>query len=298
MCLFDSKENFTVKKTYVYAGASILFWSSLATVSKLLLNTLNSYQVLMVSSLFAALALLVFNIFTGKIKILKSYKLKDIAIILLICSPGNFFYYVFLYSGTAKMAASQAFIINYLWPIMSVLFACILLKERLTARKCIAFAMSFLGVITVAGNEILNFESGTLVGVVLCVLAAVSYGLFTALNSKWDYDYQVSMMLSFFCSFVLTAGINVAMGEGMEIGALQLLGFAWNGVFVMATATVTWAIALKLGGTAKVSNLAYITPFLSLVWTRLVLGEPIKLLSVAGLLVIVAGIFIQLKDNK
>ena len=92
--------------------------------------------------------------------------------------------------------------------------------------------------------------------------------------------------------------MDIRLVDNLEIGALQLLGFAWNGVFVMATATVTWAIALKLGGTAKVSNLAYITPFLSLVWTRLVLGEPIKLLSVAGLVVIVVGIFIQLKDNK
>ena len=287
-----------MKKTYLFAGVSILFWSSIATVSKLLLGTLNSYQVLMFGAFFASVALFVANLFGKKLRLLKGYRPKDYIITLLICSPGTFFYYVFLYSGTDRMAASQAFIINYLWPIMSVVFACIILKEKLTARKCIAFVVSFLGVLTVAGNELLRFDLKTLAGVILCVLAAVSYGLFTALNRRWDYDYQISMMLSFFCTFILTLVINLVIGAPVEVGMVQMLGLAWNGIFVMATATVTWALALKFGGIAKVSNLAYITPFLSLVWTFWVLGEPIKPLSVIGLVLIVVGIFIQLKDKK
>jgi drug/metabolite transporter (DMT)-like permease len=196
------------------------------------------------------------------------------------------------------MAASQAFIINYLWPVMSVVFACIILKEKLTTRIVVALAMSFFGVLTVAGKELGDFSSGSFLGVVLCVLAAVSYGLFTALCGKWDYDYLVSMMISFFSTFILTSCINLASGEALSIGFSQILGFAWNGIFVMAIATVTWALALKKGGTAKISNLAYITPFLSLVWTFFILKEPIRLLSVLGLVLIVIGIFIQLKGTK
>lgn len=287
-----------MKKVYLYAGTSIFFWSTVATVSKLLLGTLNSYQVLMCSVLFAGTALLVVNIITGKLALLKKYRLKDYIAIFLIYSPGTFLYYIFLYSGTAKMAASQAFIINYLWPIMSVVFACIILKEKLTVRKGIAFVMSFLGVMTVAGGELFHFNAQSLIGTVLCVLAAVSYGAFTALNRRWEYDYPLSMMLSFFSTFIITLIINLVMGEPFQISPFQIVGFAWNGIFTIAVATVTWQKALKMGGTAKVSNLAYITPFLSLVWTFLVLKEPIKPLSVAGLVIIVLGIFIQLKDKK
>lgn len=286
-----------MKKSYLYAGISILIWSTLATVSKLMLNTLNSYQVLMFSAFFAAVALLVITIINGKIRLLGCYRVKDYLISLLIGLPGTFLYYVFLYAGTAKMAASQAFIINYLWPIMSVVFACIILKEALTARKCIAFVMSFLGVLTVAGGDIFAFQSETLIGVGLCVLAAVSYGLFTALNRKWNYNDQITIMISSFATFVLTAIINILMKEKLNIGFGQLLGFAWNGIFVMAIATVTWALSLKIGDTAKISNLAYATPFLSLVWTFFILNEPIKPLSVVGLAVIVLGIFIQIKDQ-
>ncbi|MBR2722474.1 MAG: DMT family transporter [Clostridia bacterium] len=287
-----------MKKTYLYAAISILLWSTMATVSKLLLGSLNSYQVLMCNALFAAVALLIPAIFSGKIKQLTKYQLKDYLLTLLIGLPGTFLYYVFLYTGTERMAASQAFIINYLWPIMSVVFACIILGERLTARKWIALALSFLGVLTVAGNELLHFQVGTLLGVLLCIGAAVSYGLFTALNRKWDYDDQITIMLSFFASFVLTLIINLFMGEEFHIGAIQVMGFAWNGMAVMGFASLLWALALKKGGTSKIANLAYITPFLSLVWTFWILKEPISPYSIIGLCLIVVGILIQLKPPK
>ncbi len=287
-----------MKKAFLYASVSILFWSTLATVSKLLLGTLNSFGVLMFSSFFACLALFIANLITGKLKVLKTYRFKDFLLIISTSSLGTFFYYAFLYAGTSKMAASQAFIINYLWPIMSVVFACIILKEKITFRKSIAFALSFIGVLTVAGGELLNFSIGSLFGIVLCLLAAMSYGLFTVLCKKYVYDYMVSMMLSFFATFLLTVIINLCLGMPTGIGLGHFLGFLWNGIFIMAVATVTWALALNRGGTAKISNLAYITPFLSLVWTFLILKEPIKPLSILGLLIIIAGILIQLKDKN
>ena len=82
------------------------------------------------------------------------------------------------------------------------------------------------------------------------------------------------------------------------VGFVEILGFAWNGIFTMALAGTAWMLALESGKTAKISNLAYITPFLSLVWTRLILKEPISLLSLGGLGLIVLGILIQLKDRK
>ena len=287
-----------MKKSYLYAGVAILIWSTTATVSKLMLNTLSSYQVLMLSAFFAAAALLVTTIINGRIKLLRRYRIKDYIITLLIGLPGTFLYYAFLYAGTAKMAASQAFIINYLWPIMSVVFACIILKEAVTARKCVAFVVSFLGVLTVAGGDIFALNTETLIGAGLCVMAAVSYGVFTALNRKWDYDNQITVMLSYFATFILSAVVSLISGDNLKIEPLQWLGFAWSGIFVMAVATILWALSLKHGDTAKISNLAYATPFISLVWTFFILQEPIEPLSVIGLVTIVVGILIQLKSPK
>jgi len=59
----------------------------------------------------------------------------------------------------------------------------------------------------------------------------------------------------------------------------------------------TWALALEKGDTAKISNLAYITPFLSLVWTSLILKEKLNPYSILGLVIIVLGILIQIKKE-
>lgn len=287
-----------MKKSYLYAATSILLWSTTAAISKLLLNKMDSFQVLMYSSLFAFLTLLIILIATKKIKLIINYRLSDYLKTLLIGLPGTFFYYVFYYLGTERMEASQAFIVNYLWPIMSVVFAVIILHEPMTARKGLAIAISFLGILTVTGKEILNFNKETLLGAALCALGAVAYGLYTALNKKWQYDDLLTVMISSLASFVITLIINLFGGEIVIPNALETLGFIWNGSFIIGIATVTWGLATRAGNTAKVSNLAYLTPFLSLIFTYFILDEQIKPLSIIGLLIIILGIFIQLKDKK
>ena len=287
-----------MKKTYLYAAAAIFMWSTMPTISKLLLGEMDSYELLCIGSLFATVALFVINLCGKKMAIMKSYSCKDYLKMAAIGLPGVFFYYALYYAGTAKMLASQAFIINYLWPIMSIVFACILLGEKMTLRKGIAVAMSFLGVFTVAGDDLIHFDGGTLLGILFCFGAAVCYGLFTALNKKSSYDKQVSMMVAMLMAFLPSLVIVLVRGGSLLLTPSQIPGMVWNGVFTMALANLAWALALSSGNTAKVSNLAYITPFLSLVWTFFVLKEPVDPLSVIGLCLIVVGIFIQLKDGK
>ena len=287
-----------MKKTYILAAISVLFWSTVATVSKLLLGSIDKYQVLCISALFAAAALLVINLLTGRLKRLRTFRTMDYVKTIVPSFLGNFLYYVFYYDGTGRMPTSQAFIVNYLWPIMSVVFACILLKEKLTGRKMIAFAMSFLGIFTVAGKDIFQFNGNILIGTAMCTAGAVSYGLFTALVKKWDYDRLLTMMLGFFTSSLLSLAVTLFKGVSWDIAPVAFLGLGWNGVCCMALASTCWMLALKEGNTAKVSNLAYITPFLSLVWVAVFLKEMPTVWSVAGLCLIMLGILIQMKGKK
>ena len=287
-----------MKKTYFLAAVTILIWSTSATVSKLLLGALDSMQVLCVSALFSSAFWLLANTVTGNMQKLKAYTWKNYLLTAGIGMTGIFLYYLLLYTGTDMMPVSQALIINYLWPIMSVVFACILLKEKMTARKAIAIALSFLGVIIVVGQGLSQFQTSTLIGAGCCVLAAVSYGVFTALNQKYTYDKRISMMIFSLVTFLLSGLFLAVTGSIPKLNLLQTVGMAYNGIFNLAIATTTWALALESGKTAKVSNLAYITPFLSLVWAAVFLKEQVRLSSVLGLVVIVLGILVQLKDRE
>lgn len=288
-----------MKKQYIYASISIILWSTTATVSKLLLGSLDSMKILFYSSLFAFIFLLIVNIIKKNLKELKKYKTKDYIQLFFIGLLGTFLYNLFLYLGINKMQASQAFIINYLWPIMTVLFACIILKEKMTKRKIIAIIFSFIGVMIVTANgNILSIEKNSYIGAFYCILAAISYGLFSVFNKKKSYDKHISMMIFYFFSFIISLIYIIIFKAWYIPQTNQLLGLFWIGFFTSAIAITSWALALEKGDTAKISNLAYITPFLSLIWTALILKEKIKIYSVIGLIMIVLGIFIQLKGRK
>lgn len=178
-------------------------------------------------------------------------------------------------------------------------FACIILKEKMTSRKLIAIILSFIGVIIVtADGNLLNIRKDNIIGAIYCIIAAISYGLFSVLNKKTSYNKYVSMMLFYFVSFIISLLYILIFENSFELESIQLLGLLWIGIFTSATAFTSWALALEHGDTVIISNLAYITPFLSLVWTALILKEELNINSIIGLIIIILGIFIQLKENK
>ena len=105
------------------------------------------------------------------------------------------------------------------------------------------------------------------------------------------------MMFYYFYSFIISLIYIVLAKDGFALSGAQIIGMLWNGIFTTAVPYTAWALALDKGDTARISNLAYITPFLSLVWTALFLKEPITANSFLGLVIIIAGIFIQLGDK-
>jgi drug/metabolite transporter (DMT)-like permease len=73
-----------------------------------------------------------------------------------------------------------------------------------------------------------------------------------------------------------------------------LLGGAYVGTFEMGLSFVLWLMAMKLtDNTARISNLIFLSPFLSLIFIHFLLGEDILPSTFIGLILIVAGLFCQ-----
>ena len=71
-------------------------------------------------------------------------------------------------------------------------------------------------------------------------------------------------------------------------------GGIYIGLFEMGITFVLWLNALKYSlTTAKVSNLIYISPFISLIIIHFIVGETILLSTIMGLALIVSGILMQ-----
>jgi drug/metabolite transporter (DMT)-like permease len=248
-------------------------------------------EVLFVSSLLAFLFLFVYNLSLGNIKLLLSYPPKKIAIQAGLGFIGLFLYSALYYYGLTGMSAQDACIINYLWPIMIILFSAPILKERITLRKMTAVLMSFFGLVVIATRGLTAVAgSDSLRGVAAVFAAAVCYGLFSVLNKKADYNQSVAMMIYFGVTAAASSAGFFWRASHAAPSPVQVAGFIWLGVFVNAIAYFLWALALRGSDTARISNLAYLTPFLSVIVSAVFLREQIYLYSIAGLLFIIFGI--------
>lgn len=283
-----------MNKAYIYALSATLLWGSSAAVIKLLLKNLNSIQILLYVSGIATINLLLIALLQKKIPIIKNYTKKDYFRFAYMGFIGVFIYYLFLYLALSYLKAQEAFIINYLWPMMIVIFAVPILKEKLTTKKIVAVILSFIGVIIIATKGNLNLlQFAKPLGVILAIIAAMSYGLFSVLGKKQNYDKTTSMLFYYLFTFIYTLIAVILFGFIPQITLIQLAGLLWMGIFTSGGAFLLWFLALKYGDTAKIANIAFLTPFLSLVYIYFLLHETILVSSIVGLLFIFMGIFIQ-----
>ena len=283
-----------MKKNYTYAFLTVFIWSTLATIAKILLSDIPNLETLAISSVFAFLFLLGINIKNGKIQELRKYSLKDYGIMAGLGFLGLFLYSALYYYGITMLSSQEACIINYLWPIMLVVFSCIILKEKFTFIKGIAMLCSFAGIVILStGNSTMTTGNASL-GMISCIVAAACYGLFSVLNKKANYDQNIAMLAIWLIVAVCSAIVGPMIEVWKPIQGAQWLGMIWLGVVIDAVAYLLWALALNgVENSAKIANLAYLTPFLSLLVSAVVLKEKIQMRAVVALIFIVGGILLQ-----
>ena len=288
-----------MKKEYLYMGTTILLWGLSATVSKLFFSGLNTYYILAMTGVFSWLMLLAGTFLTGTIKELKKVSLKTMALMVAVGSLGVFFCNYFYQKGISLLPAQQAFVINYLWPTFVIIFSVPILHEKLTVTKLFAILLAFLGVVCVATNgNISSLFGGALHGILMSVLGAVFYGLYSPLNKRFDYDKELALMLTYFFTTIL-AFVMTAFDHGMVMPTLrQFFGIVIFGAFINGIGYLTFAKAMQIGNTAVMSNLSYLTPVVSLFVTHFVLGDEITFYSIIGLVLILMGVVIQILNSK
>ena len=288
-----------MQKNHLYAAITVVLWATLATAVKLVLKDIPSFEALAVSSAFAFVFLLILNIINGSIKEMKAYRPKDHLMITGLGFLGLFMYSALYYFGIDELGSQEACILNYLWPMMIVIFACIILKERLTVRKVAAMIMSFAGIVVLTLGQGEGASGNRLLGIAACVAAAVCYGLFSVLNKKHSLSQGVAMMWFWLTTAVCSFAASLIFESPQPISGWAWTGLAWLGVVVNAVAYLLWAIALKNSeDSAKIANLAYLVPFLSIILSAIVLKEQITVSAVLALILIVGGILLQSINYK
>lgn len=288
------------KLAYIFVILTSLLWGSSATVGKIVLKDLNNFQVLFYISFIAFLSLFIISWKRGSLNEVKSYTKKDYFNFAYMGFVGVFLYDIFFYGALMYAPAQEVFIVNYTWPVWVGIFSCILIKEKFSFKKGIAILMGFVGIYLVVsrGNVNIAIEAQNVKGYIMALMGAVCYGIFSVIGKKHNYDKFLSMMFYYAFTFIYISIYLLIFYYIPAIDFKEFLGLIWLGAFSGGIASVFWFLALKYGDTFKMSNMIFLTPFISLIYTHFILGEKIYVASFIGLLFIVSGILIEKVFNK
>jgi drug/metabolite transporter (DMT)-like permease len=291
------------KKAYLYAFAAIACWSTIGSAFKLSLRYTDPQGLLFISSLVACLILFVILLVQGKLALLRHLTLKEFLLSAFLGMLNPFLYYSVLLKAYDLLPAQEAGTLNYIWPLVLVLLSIPMLRQKISFVSVIAILISFAGIIVISsrgdfsfgtadhtGNEAIINSSG----VSLAVGSAVLWALYWIFNVKDQREAITKLFLNFSFGFLYTF-ISIVVSGRFHLPAWQgIAGGIYIGLFEMGITFVLWMYALKYSSTtAKVSNLIYLSPFMSLIIIHFTVGETILTSTVIGLLLIISGIGLQ-----
>ncbi len=282
-------------KAYLFALAAVGCWSTVATAFKITLRHLDVWQMLLASSVSAVAILALILAFQGKIRLLKEFHGGDYLRSAVAGLLNPFLYYSVLLTAYQLLPAQEAQSLNYTWSIVLVLMSAVFLRQHIRPASYAAVLLSYFGVLVIATHGRpwdLHFEDWP--GVLLAVGSAFIWGGYWILNVRDRRDEVARLFLNFAFGAAYSLAAALLFSDPLRLPLAGLAGGTYIGLFEMAIPFAVWLRALNLSeNAARVSNLVYLSPFLSLVFINFILRETVHPYTLVGLGFIITGIFLQ-----
>ena len=276
--------------------SAVLVWSTVATAFKLTLAEFSPIQMLTIASIVSSIALIAVCPCQTKLSQLSTTFLSNPWYYLLLGLVNPLAYYLILFKAYDLLPASQAQAINYSWAITLTLMAAVFLGQKIRKQDWVACTFSYAGVVVIATKgDVLGMQFDSPLGVALALLSTLLWAGYWILNTKNKADPVVGVLLGFLVALPFAIGLTLYEGESFsQITAKGWMAVTYVGLFEMGITFVLWLSALKLtNNTARISNLIFASPFISLMLLSTIIGEEIHPSTLFGLALIIAGLVIQ-----
>ncbi len=284
------------QKAIFFAGLAVLFWSTVATAFKLGLRCYSPLQLIFLSSFVSVFVFAGISVLTGRIKQIFRQSLGQVlgSAVLGFFSPAA--YYLVLFEAYKRLPAQVAQPLNYVWTIVLVLLAVPLLGHRLNFVKFLSVLIGFSGAFVISTQgRLLSFRLEQPLGVGLALGSSVLWALYWIFSTRDGRDDVVKLFTNFVFGVVYLTILMIWLKGfyGLKSG-ICLLAPLYIGFFEMGITFYLWMRAMELtDSSAKISNLVFLSPFLSLIFIHFILGEKIYYTTFLGLLLIILGIWLS-----
>ncbi|MGW1212329.1 DMT family transporter [Streptomyces sp. NPDC002499] len=205
------------------------------------------------------------------------------------------FYMVVLNWGEQQVDAGTAALVVNIGPILIALLGSRLLGDAMPPRLLAGMAVSFAGAVTV-GLSMSGQGGSSVLGVVLCLLAAVAYAGGVVAQKPALAQASALQVTTFGCLIGAVVCLPFAgqlVHQAADAPVSATLNMVYLGVFPTALAFTTWAYALARTTASKMGATTYAVPALVVLMSWLALGEVPGLLTLAGGALCLAGVAVS-----
>ncbi|MBC7425934.1 MAG: DMT family transporter, partial [Bacteroidia bacterium] len=202
---------------------------------------------------------------------------------------------IFYFYTLQHMELANALVIHYLSPIFTTIIALLFLKEKVRNLQWACFALSLCGVIMVkgfGGVSTMDF----LAGVAGAAFTGFAYNAIRNMSATEDanviifYHPLISLPIALLCFFLFPA--NLVMPSGQDWIFLLLTGiFTQIGQYFITR-------AYQADTAARVSSVSYAGIIWGIGFGSILFGDTYSILVIIGMLVTLAGVFLNLNVNK
>jgi len=178
---------------------------------------------------------------------------------------GLFGYHACYFIALRHAPVVEAGLINYLWPLLIVMFSALLPGERLKWQHLAGCVLALLGaVLVVTKGQGFNFDATYLPGYAAALIAAVIWGAYSVLSRR--LPHVPSDTITGFC--LVTAALATAVHFAIEptvwpANALQWAAVVGLGLGPVGLAFYVWDVGVKHGDIQVLGAASYSAPLLS-----------------------------------
>lgn len=209
------------------------------------------------------------------------------------------FNWILLFEAYCYTSVATATLCYYLAPILVIIGASILLKERLSMRKILCTAAALVGMVFVSGVLETGISSiYEMKGILYGLGAAVLYASVILTNKQMPdipaLDKTIFQLgfasLALLPYVLLTEGFDEPL-EGIGIVLLIIVGVVHTGI-----AYLLYFGSMKNLKAHTVAILSYIDPVLAILLSALLLREPMSIASAVGAVLILGAAYISERE--
>lgn len=284
---------------HIAACFTVLLWGTTFVFTKSLLAAFSPIEILFIRFLLGYLAL-----WAVRPRPLKTARKKEELLFAAAGLCGVTLYYLCENVALTFTLASNVGVIVSTAPLFTALLAFRFLgEEKPGPRFFLGFAAAIGGVALVSwggGGVALDLR-----GDLLSLFSAFVWGIYSILSRKFNalgYDAILCTRRVFFYGILFMIPALFFMDFHPQLSALavpaNLFGILYLGLGAGAACFVTWNLAVKRLGALTTSVYIYLVPLVTVVASAIVLHERMTLASLAGMALILAGLFLSQDWSK